>query len=233
MTRSAVLTSLILVVGLCDVDRTSFSAFVKGSVGQNNRASIQKEISVDLPLTETGWVSAIMRLAARDRRLFGLELAPGAPKPRHPEAGDTRLVLTDVGLDEALSLLVDHDARYSVQRAGDVIAIRPTASINNRDDFLNRRIPDFELTDATLFDAIDAINHTLDRGYRQHARHESFPTQFSQNRTNQIRDAIATPIRLRLVNMTVREVLNAIALANGSDLPPRPATRVVRGPRVS
>jgi hypothetical protein len=184
---------------------------------QADRMSL--DLQVDLPLTPQGWSKALGILASREHRVVGLELLPGVPEVFPRDQPGTMLALSGLSLLQAARLLAQHDTRYAVQQdTNGVLSVRPLVSINSRDDFLNRVLPHFELKDQPLVTALDAIHQQLDPAYRATPRHLERLDALDRNfpgRAARVRAALSKPITLSLDNRTVRDILNAVAIADG------------------
>jgi hypothetical protein len=126
--------------------------------------------------------------------------------------------LTGLSLTDAVQLLLRHDRRYLARTAGGVLNIRPLGAIDAPDDFLNRVLPRFELDHRPLSEALHAVHLAVDPGYRLPPRHPGrlhTLTQRDPERAAVVRAALDRPVTVSLTNSAVRDVLNAMAVADG------------------
>lgn len=176
------------------------------------------DLHVDLPLRATGWISAIGRIEKFERTPVGLELAPDDISSLSRDQAGSMLVLTGLSLTDAVHLLSQHDGRYAARFVNGVLNVRPLRAIDSRDDFLNRRLPRFKLDELPVSEALHAVHQALDPAYRrppQRSDRLDLLDQRTPGRGTQVRAALARPITVNLTDVTVRDVLNAVAMADG------------------
>jgi hypothetical protein len=98
------------------------------------------------------YTSAIWSLSKVMRTPFGMEVAPVAPPaPSQPVNAMGR------GLRDVLDMLVERDPRYQWRVIDGVIVIRPVAAWNDAADPLFALVPDVELSDVTMTEAVQAV----------------------------------------------------------------------------
>jgi hypothetical protein len=174
-------------------------------------------LNVDLPVTGREWLAVIGGLASRDRIPAGIEIAPGAAMSKFDDEPNTMLVLSGLRFDAAINLIIEHDQRYTVTRSNGLLNVRPTSSLNMRDDFLNRRISRFEATNVSVLDMLDRIHRELNPNHRSRHRelHLQRIREQDPKRADAIQFQIHRPITVSLANVSIRDILNAVVAANG------------------
>ena len=117
--------------------------------------------------------------------------------------------VNNVSRKEALNLLVSKDRGYAWEISDGILNIFPKeeGSKTNSKSVLSERLPEFSVTNANLWEALDALVREAGKQQIKLVRAPRLPAAFSQ--------ASSLPrSSYHLVNITIRECLNAIVRAD-------------------
>jgi hypothetical protein len=130
---------------------------------QPTERTIEEDVRIRLPLMPCAVPGIAKRIARSVRASLGVEPVPEpcSYDGKRPADPADELVLTGVSLRTAFDRLIELDPRYSWTEVDGVIVMRPLLAWNDRNHFLHRTIPSFNLDDQRMGGALDAIQTAL------------------------------------------------------------------------
>lgn len=155
-------------------------------------------------------------LATLTRTPIVVEWPRGKMQPPVERARDT-LELTGMRLPDALTRIAREQPQLTWRNGRFGLEVMPGDAAFDPDDFLNVRVPNFELKNATYFDVFPALDRFFGIASSRATPRVPVPDQNTRTpeEAERMRRFYTRPITLTLENATVREILGAVAAAHG------------------
>lgn len=181
-----------------------------------------RDLRIDLPLSEASICAAARHWASVNSRLVGVEcMAEGKPQRSTAVLVHEQLDLTGMTPESSLQTMLERLPGYQKHTDGSLAVIRPKAkAVGGLPAMLDRTIPTFSLTNASLVDAAEAVNRLFDPGYtmtRLHVGGNGAAVDPSKReRLDQLyslyNQRFVPAITLHLQSVTVEQILNQISI---------------------
>jgi len=193
-----------------------------GLAAERQAAPHGRDLRIDLPLSEASICAAARHWASVNDRLIGVECMAES-KPQHSTAVlvHEQLDLTSMTPESSLQTILDRVPGYQKHTDGSLAVIRPKAKAGaGAPAMLDRTVPAFSLTNASLVDAAEAVNRLFDPGYtltRLHIGGNGAAVDPSQRERLEhlyslYNQRFVPAITLHLQNVTVEQILNQISI---------------------
>jgi len=206
-------TPLALVAGALAV--VSFAAPQESAEAQGAQWRAPSWLAVDLPLTPWAVEKIFENIVGAARRPGGLEVVHHERQPGPP--GKYVLQLGGLTISEVFDLFRQYGVAYEASVDGGLIVARPAGAGSDMQALLNRTLPFFRMTDASLDEAFFGLCRAIDPGFRP-PRNRPSPTRLRASmpdRYRRIQGAIEKRMTIRLERTSVLSALNAIVIAHG------------------
>src|SRR4029079_14930969 len=127
--------------------------------------------------------------------------------------------LTGVPIADALRRLVALDSRYELVETRGTFLVRPKAGVPGRIDVLDQKVDGFSASNVPASSVIQRIAERI-------GTYRAPPTMSPSGQTSPIAQMLARPITFALTgDVTIRDVLSAIATGVGGNWSMRPSFR--------
>ncbi len=185
-------------------------AMTIGLSAQPTRSSVapsKLRAILDLPVTPQRLVRALQTLAVRSRTPMGIEVVIGR-NDGGAAPGQQSYDLSGLTLNQALDAIVRQQPEYTWSVEKGVTHVRPGRFVNNSLVALNREVATFGLAVTDLREALIRVHKIFDPGHR-------LPPA-SRARPEHVRSFLERPIAVAGSRVTVRAILDGIALQHGA-----------------
>jgi hypothetical protein len=203
------------------------AAGARQDVGERRLESLK----VELPLTDSSICSAAGQWSIASKTLVGVECFWESARPERRPAADRvvhELNLSGMSAPESLNMLIAQLPTYEARIDGKIAVLRPKTAGGASASMLDRAVPRFELRDASLVEALVAVNQLYDPGYQIAGPAATGPRTMNGVRATSDRargliqaaierynDRFVKSITVNLRNTTVEKILSEIALQSG------------------
>ncbi len=184
------------------------------------------QMQLTFPLDGPAVQRAILTLGQKTRACMGLEGTPQRIPTAPLEASKSRLVqrldLSDLTLGEGLRLMFEHSRDYEWEERDGVVLVRPVPDPLHP-SILDKAIPGFSAQEATVTQLLEGVHQLFDRDFQLKGMGGSIAgppntSNFTKERSAQIRSGMEKKVSINLGRTTVRGVLNAIVKSYGNML---------------
>jgi hypothetical protein len=170
---------------------------------------IGESIRISIPATECVVPGIVVRISRALEIPAGVEFFPEVCRTHPPDPLAEEIDLNGLTAREALDRLVSVDSRYRWLESEGVVLFRPLAAWTDPNQFLNRSIADFTVTDVGITRALAAVQGALASQIVSNRPDLDVPARTPQGHQH---------VSLNLGATSAFEALNAIVRAHGSML---------------